>query len=78
VLDARYVSLCGGIDRPLIIGLRLLMITSADLGGKTQFSIKGDTNVGYGNKCEHVRDKNYRITFGTACIPEEIKPDEVL
>jgi hypothetical protein len=54
------------------------MITSADLDGKTQFSIKGDTNVGYRDKCEHVRDKNYRINFGTACIPEEIKPDEAL
>lgn len=54
-------------------------INKADLGGKSHYSIKGDTNpFTPGDKCQHLSvDKNYRVTFlndtaGTTCLAEEI------
>ena len=54
-------------------------VNSADLNGKSHYSIKGDTNsFTAGGKCDHLStDKNYKVTFlndtsGTSCVAEEI------
>jgi hypothetical protein len=55
-------------------------VNSADLNGKSHYSIKGDTNsFTAGGKCHHLSvEKNYKVTFlndtaGTSCVAEEIK-----
>jgi hypothetical protein len=58
-------------------------VTSAQLNGKSYFSIKGDTSAFTpGGKCDHLSvDKDYKVTFlndkmGTSCISEEIEKKE--
>lgn len=56
------------------------VVTSADLAGKSYYSIEGDTNpFTAGDKCKHLSvSKDYRVTFlndtvGTTCVAQEIK-----
>jgi hypothetical protein len=55
-------------------------VEPSNLGGKSYYSIKGDTNpFTPGSKCENLSvEKNYKVTFldkavGTTCVAEETK-----